>query len=1611
MSSTDDRIVRMQFDNKSFMKGAADTQKALADTNKAVDGAGKSRGLLDLSSQMGTVGVTASKMAIVTTTALATIANKVVNTGLNMAKALTLDPIKQGFSEYESLLTKQNVIMNATGKSATVVKGYLNQLNHYSDQTIYSFGNMTDAIQKFVNAGVPLKTSVTTIKGIANAAAFAGASSEEANRAMYAFSQSMSLGFVQLQDWNQIENANLGTIKFKNTLLEAGVAAGTLTKKGNGFLTQSGKFVSATKGWRDGLQEQWATTEVLNTALGKYADKSTVLGKKAFAAAQQVRTFSAFMDTLKESIGSGWSQVFTALFGNLKQATSFWTGFSNAIGGVVKNFFNFVSSALQTWRKLGGFEKTIQAIKNVLAPIGALLKAIGTAWNEAFPSSNKGAGKTLYGISAGLELLTRPLMWLAKGIPVITPFLVIFFRTIHAGISVVSGLIGYLVDLVKAAEGLVKLNAPNAGGFLGFIQSIVAWVQTAVGAVDDLINKGKSLSDSFKGIHLPKVNLPSLPSVPSLPSFGGADSAASGAASGASAAASKTQAALDAVLSLGVKIGDVFSNLWTKIKDGLSKISPTDVVQAFNLAILATMSISVSRFLNTMSNAFKGFSDVGKNFAKLLEDTGGALGDFAKAQKREATAKIILNVAIALGILAASLWVLSRIPAKQLGQALAAMAALGFILNRSMAGFADVVDKLDKKGTVGRTIAFSIAMIALAGSMVLLAAALILMNYVDWTSLIKGLGSMIVMMKVLEGLGNLGKDAAKNLVAGAFAIAVTAGAMILLAGALILFKMVDWSSIVKAGVVLGGLTLAVGALALIPYEGIAKVGLALLGASVGMLALANALILFALVKWESIGKAAVVLLALTISLGLLMAVGGEVAAGLFLAVAAGMIGLALACLMFNKVDWASIGKAAVVLLLLTAAVAVLGAILTVFLYAIAPVAPVLIILAAGFALLGIGLLAFAAAMAVAVGLAAAGTAAFAVLATGAAVAVGVFLQTLALQAPIMSKSVLLILQSIIDTIVKAVPMIIKGFKDLFKAIVKELSSGDKKKSFGDTVTEWLNKLDQMARKYIPKLVRLGIDIFLGFIHGLQSRAGEIATLGIQFLVKLMGGIGSKVGQLVSQAVDIVIKFAKGLEANAFRLANAGIALIAKFLHDLASAIRGGSGAIGGGLQDVMDAMKDVGVNMVKGMIGGVSSMVDDAMGAIGNLASGMVGKAKSILKIFSPSKVFHDIGKFLVMGLTKGVQSNAASAIVAVASMITGAIAVADDYVSKYFQKLDQQAIAARARANGLAAAAAKAQKSANKTKKKEDDKAANNLSKRAKAAAKEARKEEQQARQARKAAAAKKRWENADSAQRAEIRANQAQAELAGSKQAEKNAEAARIQAQALREQAKHAGSKEERDRLLKEARRQEKIAKEEAKKANELIKKARKNSTDAIKYQKMAGEEAAAAFQKEFDKEAKADADAKAFDKLSDAEKADKRRQQAADLQKKAERDLKRAKKLALTDLDAANKLAQQALAEADQARQFLDDAAQYDANAAQGGTVDPGQVIDLGSSDAAAAAYNGYSDSYDAAYAAAAAGQTVMFNQYNQSPESLSDAEIYRQTNNQLAFAADKLAGAAA
>lgn len=1663
MSVTENRIVKMVFDNAQFRKGAADTQKSLADLNKAVDSTGKNKGLLDLDANMQRIGVTASKMAVITTTALATIANKVTNTALQMANSLTFAPIQQGFAEYESLLTKQNVIMNATGKSAEEVKKVLSELNKYSDETIYSFSNMTDSVQKFVNAGVPLDRAVMSIKGIANAAAFAGASAEEANRAMYAFSQSMSLGFIGLQDWVQIENANMGTQQFKKQLLETAVAVGTLRRQGKGYVTESGVFVSATKGWRDGLQEQWATTEVLNKALGKYqltqkqgqalmkkynedtviaainakklAGETLTMAEKATLSATQVRTFSAFMDTLKESLGSGWSEVFTALIGGLEESTEMWTAFSNVIGGVVEKVFSFMTTAIKTWRSMGGFNKVLQGFGNILAPIGAILKVIGAAWKAAFPNSSSGTGKALYGLSFAFEAITRPLEWLAKLIEQLQHPLAFVFRLFHIGVSAAKAAGVAIGNLAQKLFGMINIDLPSGGGIVDFIKNLAREVSEAVKKIDDLIRKGKSITEAFGSVNIKIPKLPDLPDLGGI--FSGKDESVtkvgllttgvtklSSALSDAEkhsqemsdliqsqlnpdfkhpeagkmpdlpetgnmtfnpkATADSFNEAAETMKPAAAKMGGILETLKEKFLQMVQGFNGEDLLASINLAVLATFLVSISRVFNSVAASATTFTDV-------LDGVGGALGSFQTA----ARAKLILAIAIAIGILALSLIALSLVPQEKLGNGLVAMSLMLALMAGAIKSLTASVALLDGKKTTPQLLALSVAIIALGLGMLMLAGALALMQLVDWNGIAKGLATMAVLMGGMVAIGKFAQGGSKQILAASLAIATISASMILLAGALLLFKLVDWDDLGKAGAALAGLTVAVGALALIPYQGIGKVGLAMLTASLGIESLARALVIFGFVKWESMAKAGLALAGLTGALALLMVVGNPVAVGGMLGLALGMIGIATAGAILNKVDWESIGKAAVVLGLLVLAAAAF----TVMAVVLATVAGPLALLAGALALLAIAIAAMGAAFALVFPLLAAGAGVFAAFATGAAVAIAVFLQTLALQAPIMKDSILKILQAAIDGIVEATPMIIDGVQRFIEAIMKEFEDDNKKTLMGNSGKSWVEKLRDGIAKKIPELVDKAKDLMIRFIRALAEKAASIGAEAAKFVAKFISGIASKIGGVIKAGADLAIKFIQGVGRESARIANAAADVIIDFINKMADTIRTKGPELG-------DAMGNLGIAMVEGLIGGIGAMFGKAMDKIGGLAEGMVNKAKGILKIFSPSRVFHNIGQFLVMGLTNGIQNNAASAISAVASMVSGQIAVADEYVSRYIQTLDQRAIAARARAEGLAAAAEKAAKAADRTKTKTDDKAADRLAQQAQAAAQQATAAENRAAAAKAQQDRAEQWKEADSFERAQMRSEDAQKQLEAAKAAEARAAKNIAAANALDQQARNRNlTPAQRKKLEAEADRLRAIARRDAIFANQQLEAAKKSAADALVWQQRAGAEAAAAFEEQFKAEAKADADAEAFEAMSNEEKAKARRAEAERLQALAEANLKAAKELAYTDLEEANKLAQQAMAEAEQARQFLDQAEQFE-NQAGGGGGPMGTVVNVSPTEAAAIAFNQYADLYSSATAAAAATPSVEFNQYNTSPEALSPSEVYRQTNNLLTIAADKL-----
>ena len=412
-TEVEQRVVEMRFDNKHFESNVATTMSTLDKLKRALHLDGASKGLENVNSAANKVNMSGlasgaetvrakfSALEVVAVTALANITNSAVNAGKRIVSALTIDPVKTGFQEYEMKMDSIKTIVNSTGRDLKDVNKLLEELNEYSDQTIYSFKDMTQNIGKFTNAGVGLEEAVLAIKGISNEAAVSGASAAEASRAMYNFSQALSAGYVKLIDWKSIENANMATKEFKQQLIDTAVELGVVTQAGDMYTTSTGKSFNATKNFNDTLQEQWMTTDVLITTLGKYADSTTDIGKKAFAAAQEVTKMTQMWDVLKETAQSGWAKTWELIVGDLEAAKKIWTPLTNFFSDIINAMSDARNRVLEIalnfskyWdsitSKMGNVKKVVTAIDTITDKLNYFQDVVSKVWRGDYKNSDTG---------------------------------------------------------------------------------------------------------------------------------------------------------------------------------------------------------------------------------------------------------------------------------------------------------------------------------------------------------------------------------------------------------------------------------------------------------------------------------------------------------------------------------------------------------------------------------------------------------------------------------------------------------------------------------------------------------------------------------------------------------------------------------------------------------------------------------------------------------------------------------------------------------------------------------------------------------------------------------------------------------------------------------------------------------------------------------------------------------------------------------------------------------------------------------------------------------------------------------------------------------------------
>ena len=865
----DQRVVELQFNNTNFEKN---TKKSMDSIDRMMEklqfkGAEKGFEKLDAAAEkvdfatmnrsLDTLQQKFSALDIMAATVLVNITNKAMNAGERLVKSLSLDQITSGWNKYAEKTSNVQTIMNATGKSIDQVNDYLNKLMWYSDETSYSFSEMTSALSQMTAAGGNIDKMIPMIMGIANATADAGKTGFAFQSTIRNLTQSYSAGHLQLQDWKSLNLMGTATKALKQELIDTAEELGVI-KKGEVTIAN----------FESSLQKKWANTEVMERTFAKYASMMEAayeltqknkgmtssealeqlkgqygeLAERAALAAQQATSFAQAIDSTKDAVSSKWMAVFETLFGNKEEATDTWTELANRLYDIFVPSIDALNDRMKAgldtgWQQMlsnelgdqgdaytyaleqvalatgaltekqieeaGGFgaalqengvsadtlrqaldeartstEKLlalsdkeldaqgydkdaiqkahdkfvelneavqngtldlegyaeaigrvsgrahlIQGLWNIMDAIGKLVTPIKEAFNEIFPPAD---GDRIYTIAERFDLLTKKLIISDETAANIKKTFEGVFSVIHVGVNM-------LKTVVQTAANVLSAAVPLSDVLLGMTASIGGFVSS----VDESLDPLEALGSMITGF---------------------------------------VQTIAPVLYSFGKEADVVFSNFANGAKDAFNSFDPERMKDFITGGLSVGILASVKSFLD----GIKSVGESAKGIIGGIKDTIDSLGEEIEAWKEAKKSETLITIAKSIGIIAASLAVVSMIKPERLSASMEAMT--GVFLG--LLGVMKALALISKEVSSLKLMAVSTGMMAVSSAVLVLSGALKVISTIDKSNLLASVVALGGVMAELTVVGAiLSKDEARFL-KGATGLIAFAGAVGILTTAL-----------------------------------------------------------------------------------------------------------------------------------------------------------------------------------------------------------------------------------------------------------------------------------------------------------------------------------------------------------------------------------------------------------------------------------------------------------------------------------------------------------------------------------------------------------------------------------------------------------------------------------------------------------------------------------------------------------------------------------------------------------------------------------------------------------------------------------------------------------
>ena len=837
MSSIDRRVVEMEFDNRQFEAGVRDTLRTLEELKEALKLDGASKGINELESasrgfslEHMASGIDHIKNRFDALGAIGfSILQRLTNAAIDLGKRITgtvLGPLIEGGRRRALNLEQAHFMFEGLGMDAEATMA--NALEAVQG-TAFGLDEAAKAASQFGASGMRAGDEMTSaLRAISGTAAMTNSSYEDMSQV---FTKVAGNGRLMGDDLLRLSSRGLNAAA--TLAKELGITEGEVRQLVTEGQISFEMFYTA----MDNAFGEQATraNETYSGSLANLRAAFSRIGASFFTTwlTQQRDLFNALTPAV-DAVGEALAPVITALLNFTGRNTERLIDFINAIDfsqfskvvrpalAIVQNFFGILSSWLAPVR---------DAFRQIFPPASAdQLRQTLLAFQRFLNNFKMGEGtadkvrRSFAGLFAvfgiGWEILKAGISFFLDLFGVVsggsfgfldaTANIGDFLVAVHTAVKEGEGLKRFFDGLGKILRGPIRFIQELAAAFFNLFSSIDLGTRDASGLIDGvgfLQTIGTRILSSWQRV------LDTLSKV------------------------------YDFFRPMVLAFGSFFGDFGANFVDALSDLDFDRILDLFNTGLLGGLFMTFRRLANN-------FGSTTGSAVNRLTGPFGQLTITLRTMQATLSAFTLVQIAIAIGVLALSVLALSKVDSEGLARALTAISAM-------MAQMFIMIATFTRLGGTAGIVRTSAGLIILAIALRILVSSVRALSTLSWDELSRGLsGVMLLISGLVLAVQGISGHTAGMVRAGA-GLLIFAVAIRILTSAVLPLANLQWEELARG---LSGVTALIGGLVVAARlltgseAGLIRAGTGLLVLSVALVILSRAVLSMADLEWEELGR-------------------------------------------------------------------------------------------------------------------------------------------------------------------------------------------------------------------------------------------------------------------------------------------------------------------------------------------------------------------------------------------------------------------------------------------------------------------------------------------------------------------------------------------------------------------------------------------------------------------------------------------------------------------------------------------------------------------------------------------------------------------------------------